>query len=280
MPRHEDEYDARAREPRPRRKNTGLIVILVVVSVLVVVCSGGLIAAVFFSTSRVRDAANRIQSNHNLKQIALGIHNYNDNNNELPGNSYGPDGKPLLSWRVHLLPYVEEERLYRQFNLDEPWDSPNNIRLLSQMPKLYAHPRDRHNVGVSVTYYRGFSSPGAVFEKRARASNPVGPIVGGPAVLLKKDDPFNLSSFKDNPAETLLVVEAGDPVEWTKPDDLDASPGKPFPALGGMGWSGNRFNVALADGSVRTLKPGIPETTLRALVTHSGGEKLPIDWDQ
>jgi len=280
MPRYEDEYDNPSRQPRPRSKNTGLLVTLVVVSVIFVVCGGGLIATVFFSTGRVRDAANRIQSNNNLKQIALGIHNYNDTKNELPNNSFGADGKPLLSWRVHILPYVEESALYQQFKLDEPWDSANNIRLLNQMPKVYAHPRDRHQAGVSVTYYRGFSSPGAVFEKRPRASNPAGPIVDGPAVMLKKEDPFNLSSFKDGISETLLVVEAGDPVEWTKPDDLDASPGRPFPALGGMGWSGNRFNVAFADGSVKALKPGVPETTLRALVTHSGGEKLPPGWDE
>src|SRR5262249_9818585 len=198
--------------------------------------------------------------------------------NELPGNSYGPDGKPLLSWRVHILPYVEEEGPHQKFKLDEPWDSPNNIRLLDNMPKIYAHPRDRYQPGLVTTYYRGFSSPGAVFEKRPGRVL-VGPLLGGGAFDVK-GEPFNLSKFKDNPAETILVVEAGDPVEWTKPDDLDGSPGRPFPALGGMGWSGKRFNVAFADGSVRALKPGIPETTLRALVTHSGGEKLPPGWDE
>src|SRR5439155_26207053 len=105
---------------------------LVIVSLLVVVCGGGLIGGVMLSTNRIRDAADRLNSSNNLKQIALGIHNFNDSANELPGNSYGQDGKPLLSWRVHILPYVEEDLLYQQFKLNEPWDSPNNIRLLNQ----------------------------------------------------------------------------------------------------------------------------------------------------
>jgi hypothetical protein len=273
--RRDDDYD---RHP-PRRKgmSPGLIIgIIAGVCLLlcgVPLCIGMLLPAV----QNVRGAANRMQSANNMKQITLAVHNYNDTLNELPGNSYGPDGKPLLSWRVHILPYIEQENLYRQFKLDEPWDSPNNARLLNQMPKIYSNPNEP--ALTSKTYYRGFSSPGAVFENRP-GTRPVlnkQKMNQAPPGLLQ---PFNLGSIKDFPGETILVIEAGDPVEWTKPDDLDAGPGKPFPSLGGMKLQRNRVQVGMLDGQIKMLRDDLPETTWRALVTHSGGEVIPAGWDQ
>jgi prepilin-type processing-associated H-X9-DG protein len=197
----------------------------------------------------------------------------------LPTNTYSADGTPLLSWRVHILPYLEYDDLHQQFNLNEPWDGPTNRKLLDQLPRIYADPRDQSWPRPNRTFYRGFSSAGAVFERRSIATRTK--LIGGG---LDKPPPgverFDLRSLKDPPAGTILVVEAGDPVEWTKPDDLDAAAGKPFPTLGGMNWRGNRFNVLFADGSVRFLRSDLPETTLRALVTHSGGEPLPANWEK
>jgi Protein of unknown function (DUF1559) len=277
-----DRYDDRGGPP-PRRKSggKGIVLILSVVGLLVLVCGGGLFALVFFAVGSVRDAASRMQSSNNLKQIALAHMNYNDANDELASNTYGPDGKPLLSWRVHILPFIEQNNLHKQFKLDEPWNSPNNIKLLDQMPRVYARPQDRNSPPGRVTYYRGFSSPGAAFEKRPDLAmvKPKGGPIRDPGLILRAER-FNLRSFKDGVSDTILVVEAGDPVEWTKPDDLDASPGKPFPKMGGLQWRSNVFNVVMADGTVRPLKLTTPESTLRALVTHSGGETVPIDLDQ
>jgi hypothetical protein len=216
----------------------------------------------------------RMHSVSSLKQIGLAIHNYNDTFGEMPHNSYSLDGKPLLSWRVHILPYIEEDRLYQQFHLDEPWDSPHNSLLLVRMPVIYARPQDRNGDRGIRTYYRGFSSPGAIFEFRPShvRRDPV-PLVG------QLKDPrtlFGLSDITDGTSNTILVVEAGDSVEWTKPEDLDASPDKPFPKMGGLGWR-NSFQVLLADGSVRSFKLDTPDDKLRAWVTHSGGEKVPLD---
>jgi hypothetical protein len=227
-----------------------------------------------FLNPGVRGAADRISSSNNLKQIGLAVHNYADDWGQLPHNTYAPDGKPLLSWRVHILPYIEQDALYNRFDLDEPWDGPGNIRLLAEMPRIYARPQDRNRLVVQ-TYYRGFSSPGAVFERRPSHRTPrLLPLLG------RFPDPrpgLQLPSLQDGTSETILVVEAGDPVEWTKPDDLDASPGKPFPKMGGMGWR-KVFQAAFADGTVRILKLDTPEATLRALVTYNGGEPLPADW--
>lgn len=215
----------------------------------------------------IRQAANRMNSSSSLKQIGLAIHNYHETYGELPGNTYSPAGKPLLSWRVHILPYIEEDLLYSQFKLDEPWDGPNNIRLLGRMPAMYAHPADRRGNRGYRTFYRGFSSPGAVFERRP-GHNRVQP---DEAYV-----PFKFEDFGDGTSNTILVVEAGDAVEWTRPDDLDASPGKPFPKMGGMGWR-NVFMGLMGDGSVRGFKLNTPEDDLRAWITHSGGEVRPLD---
>jgi Protein of unknown function (DUF1559) len=293
MPRHDDEYedDDRPRSrrserddfdsgPRPRKKGLGIGAIVLIVALIVVLCGGGLIGGLMLSVVRVREAANRMSSSNNMKQVGLAFYNYNSAMDELPDNSYGPDGKPLLSWRVHILPYIEQDNLYKQFKLDEPWDGPNNIRLLSQMPKIYSQPGSAVGPQAGKTYYRGFSNSGAIFEKRLAhkglaPKNPFGDPIVGP----RDDDRLNFSKFKDRLTETFLVVEAGDAVDWTKPDDLDASPGKPFPKLGGLILKSGRFQALLADGSVKTLKLDLPETTLRALVTHGGGESLPPGWD-
>jgi hypothetical protein len=226
-------------------------------------------AYVTVSQNSVRPAVNRIKSSNNLKIIGLGMHNYNDAYGELPHNTYTPDGKPLLSWRVHLLPFVEEEGLYQQFNLDEPWDSPNNIRLLPAKPRLYLEPGDLKGKRGPFTSYRGFSNPGAVFERRP-GDVPRERLYFF-SLRVHPPERFGIASIQDGTSNTIFVVEAGDAVEWTKPDDLDASPGKPFPKMGGFGWRSG-FQAAMGDGSVRTFKPDTPEDKLRALISHSGGE--------
>jgi hypothetical protein len=276
MPRRDDDFedDRGYRDDReddgydrpPRKKGKGLLPVLLIVGGIVVVCGGCLIGGAIYGIFGARDAANRMKSHNNLMQVGLAIHNYNDTTGELPSSTYSPDGKPLLSWRVHLLPYLEQDILYKQFKLDEPWDSPNNMPLVNQMPKIYVLPNVPPVPGK--THYRGFSSRGAVFDRRLIVNQQRPP-----------KEMFGLGNFKDGTANTILVVEAADPVEWTKPDDLDASPGTPFPKMGTF-QKGNKFQAVFGDGTVKLLRSDLPEGTLRALVTHSGGEPLPADWDQ
>jgi hypothetical protein len=88
---------------------------------------GILVALLLPAVQAAREAARRTQSTNNLKQLILGLLNYESANGHFPPHaSYSPDGKPLLSWRVHILPYLEEQALYSQFRLDEPWDSEHN----------------------------------------------------------------------------------------------------------------------------------------------------------
>jgi uncharacterized protein (TIGR03067 family) len=115
----------------------------------------------------IKENAARMVSSNNLKQIALAMHVYADVHKRLPAaNIYGKNGKPLLSWRVAILPWIEQEHLYKQFKLDEPWDSPHNLKLLDQMPKLYApvgaaakKVKDKHS-----TFYQVFTGPKTLFD--------------------------------------------------------------------------------------------------------------------
>ena len=111
-----------------------------------------------------REAARRAQCTNNLKLMGLALHNYHDVNNAFPAASItGKDGKPLLSWRVAILPFIEQQELYNEFHLNEPWDSPHNKPLIAKMPKVYACP-SRSRVEPGTTTYKVFVGGGALFD--------------------------------------------------------------------------------------------------------------------
>jgi prepilin-type processing-associated H-X9-DG protein len=208
------------------------------------------------AVQKVREAAARAKDQNNLKQIALAMHNYHSVNNTFPPHAiYSKDGKPLLSWRVAILPYIEQDNLYRQFKLDEPWDSPNNKRLIAQMPQIYLVPNSRPTKEPGMTFYQVFVGKDAGFERREKGTS--------------------LPDVTDGTSNTILVAEGADPVIWTKPDDLTFDAAKPLPKLGGHYPGG--FNVAFMDGSVRFLRQTIDPQTLRALITRNGGEVVNGD---
>ena len=117
------------------RKQSGftLIELLVVIAIIAV-----LIALLLPAVQQAREAARRSQCLNNLKQLGLALHNYHDTFNAFPARAnYDESGNSLLSWRVHLLPYLEQNELYEQFHLDEPWDSEHNLTLVQMMPEVY-----------------------------------------------------------------------------------------------------------------------------------------------
>lgn len=215
----------------------------------------------------LRNNTNWTRSSGNMKQILLAYHMYHDSNaNSVVGNSYTADGTPLLSWRVHLLPHLGQQGLYQQFKLDEPWDGPNNKRLVSQMPEVFISPW-RQRPGASTTHYRGFSHPGAVlarFPPKFGQTDTVRPL--GPAIF----------SFVDQRSDTIFIVDADDPVEWTKPEDLDGSDGKPLPFWSEADAKTKVLNVITLDGFTHTVTRAGNEVLLRRAFTHSGRE--PFQW--
>ena len=209
-------------------------------------------------TEKVKMSTGRQVSQNNLKQIALAMHSYHDAYRGFPPAALmSKDKKPLLSWRVAILPLIEQSQLYRQFKLDEPWDSEHNKKLIPLMPSIYADPRGK-NKEPGMTHYQVFVGPGTVFEPMNR-----GPLAN---VRIPNDIP-------DGTSNTILAVEAGKPVIWTKPDDLPFDPQKALPPLGGLFPDG--FHAALCDGSVRFIRRTVPASTLRLLIIRNDGNPIP-----
>jgi hypothetical protein len=260
MSRDDLNHDA---QPRPKKKRSAGFV-LGILAVVFVFCCGPIGVGGYCVWDRVvTPARQEVTTAHNLQQIGLAMHNYHDRNYVLPNNTYDAKGQPLLSWRVHILPFLgpEEQALYKQFKLDEPWEGPTNKLLIARMPKVYDSGRTGSAEGF--TTYRGFSHEGAIFETSPRPEFPIKiPII----------------AIVDGPANTIMVVDAGESVEWTRPLDIDWSPGKPRPALGGPGRT--HCMVLMCDASVRPLRKDVADQTLRDLIGRRDGNVIPAGWDQ
>ncbi len=207
-------------------------------------------------------AAQRARSVNNLKQIALALHNFHSTNNHFPADIRGKDGKQLLSWRVQLLPFLEQQELFNALQREEPWDSPHNKALLERMPAVFAVPNSRGEPGM--TFYRGFKGTGTVFDP-------------------KVPEGVGLQQITDGTSNTIAVVEAKEAVPWTKPDSdlpFDQNPklermGALLTELGGHFAGG--FNAAFCDGSVRFIRENVNPRVLRSLCTRNGGEVISSD---
>ncbi len=266
QPRRRSRVDDDVRRPKPK---SNVVLILGIVGGILLLCCGGGGVAIYFISQKVSTTTEQVVSSNNLKEMGLGIANYEAANGGFPTNSYSPDGKPLLSWRVHLLPHTGHAPLYQRFNLKEPWDGPTNKKLLDEMPLMYATAKERGGGRRSNrTYYRGFSNPGTFF------GPPTGVAPGWINPAAQRDVPVGhrVANITDGTANTIAVVEAGDPIEWTKPDDLDASPGRPFPAIGGPFPKSETANVLMVNGEVRALRKLDLEAIWRPMSTIAGGE--------
>jgi hypothetical protein len=199
----------------------------------------------------------RIETVQNLKDIAIAMHAFHDVHGYFPPPAiYGKDGKPILSWRVAVLPQLNETDLYKEFHLDEPWDGPHNKTLLAKMPKVY---RISGAGDATSTFYQVLVGKSTVFEirKAANGSAPQG---------------IRMGDIYDGSNTTLLVVEAGASVPWTKPEDLPFPESGKLPSLGGV--FKDAIHAAFADATVKCLPRNTPEDILRALVTCNGSESI------
>jgi len=193
----------------------------------------------------------RTKSANNLSQLAKAMHLFHDSHKAFPYAKSGPPAKKgQLSWRVAILPELGQLGLYRKFNLEEPWDSPHNKRVLDEegMPGVFASPSG--NPGEeNKTYYQ---------------------IITGPRTAWPNDDtrPRLPGSYPNGTSNTFLIVEAETPVYWTQPEDLTFD-GTNVPPLGGI-FAGD-FHAAMADASVRFIIRGeVPDEAIRASITASG----------
>ncbi len=203
------------------------------------------------AVQRVRMAANRLKTSNNLKQLALAMYQYQDKHGHLPPAVItSPDGRPLYSWRVELLPFLEQDALYQEFKKDEPWDGPHNRKLLAKMPPVFALE------GVpakepGTTFFQLFVGPGTPFGD--------------------KKPPRLPASFPAGTSNTVLIVTAAEAVPWTKPADLVYDPKGPLPKLGRQLSAGTP--VVYADGSARFLGPTMSEKEIRAQIAPTAPPK-------
>ncbi len=203
--------------------------------------------------------ARQARAMNNLRQIGLSMHNYHDAMRGLPPSAtVGSDGKPLLSWRVHVLPYLGHQALYQQFHLDEPWNSEHNRKLIMRMPEVFKAPGSQSGPGK--TNYLGNASEKGILRQ-----------ADGP----DKKTAYGFQDITDGTSNTIMAVEASDEfaVIWTKPDDFKPDPAKPRAGL--IGIRGNQFFVLMCDGSVRALSQTMDVEVFKALLTRNGGELVP-----
>jgi len=207
---------------------------------------------------QAREAARRSQCTNNFKQIGIAMHNYLTAHGTFPAAyTKSPDGKPLLSWRVHILPFLEQKSLYDEFHKDEPWDSEHNKTLIARMPAVYHCPSgSRTPAKEGKTTYLTPRGPGTVF-----------PGTEG----------VKIQDIEDGTSNTIITVDASDAaaVIWTKPDDWEVADESKIQSLFGHHPKGTNFGFA--DGWVIFLKETITPKLLRELTTRKGGEIINRD---
>lgn len=197
-----------------------------------------------------RLTADRARSFNNLKQLMIALHNYHETYGTFPHDIRSKDNKPLLSWRVAILPYIDQTDLYRRFKLDEPWDSEHNKKLIPLLPKVLRSPRQAAVLAERTTY--------------------LAPL--GPGFMWDEPKGLKFVDILDGSSNTIALVEVDDEhgVIWTKPEDFRVDAKDPTKGL--LGHYGTGFAFAMADGSAHFFPKSMPALELWAFFTRAGGE--------
>jgi len=201
-----------------------------------------------------RNAVARTGTGSKLRQVYDALELYaNDNNGKYPPPyTKSAQGAPLLSWRVLILPYIEQQNLFNKFNQNEPWDGPTNKPLLSYMPKMYL---SSGNSEVNIAFKTTFLAP----VSKETVFSPAGGVMK--------------NAISDGLSNTILVADVDDDfaMEWTRPVDLNVNAQNP--ALGLTNSNPAGFMALFCDGSVK-VAPNRPLPNVWAMFTIGGGEQV------
>ena len=221
---------------------------------------GVLVALLLPAVQAAREAARRASASNGMKQLLLGLLVHEQAQRSFPAHaSYSDDGQPLLSWRVHILPYLAEQSLYDQFRLDEPWDSEHNKALIPKMPAILLDPSSGLTPAEGRTHFLGVQGEGMLFDGSAAGRK--------------------IRDIRDGTAKTLALVQVNDEraAIWTQPDDWQLDAGDRIEDLGGL--HPGIFLVGFCDGRVEVMSSQIDPTMLQALLTIAGGEVANLNDD-
>ena len=243
-------------------------------------------ALILPALQQARAAAALDRSRHNLKQIGLAFHNYHNKHGFFPPGVIEENGVKR-SWRVEILPFLEQKDLYEQYHKDEPWDSEHNKKIIAKIPDVFRDPSDDSKPNSS-SYFMLTSKHAVTNTPRAGIVAPgggFGAFMPLENATLFTDEPVDIKAgekgpkimdFFDGTSNTILVVEASRNVPWTKPEDIPVDPEKIAELLkedlGGNHDGG--FLTLLADGSVHFIPKSITPAKLKKLITPTGGEVI------
>lgn len=203
-----------------------------------------------------------------MRNILIAMHNYHADFGKLPEDYRDKNGKPLLSWRVALLPYLEQDHLWKGFRTDEPWDSPHNKKLLERMPSVYRRPE-----ADAPLFAPAKAAPGS----HAWNTPYLAPALPGSAFAEAKPLTLGKLTQGDGTSNTVALVEVNDEqaATWTKPEDW-----KPTETAGAkelFAWPDGRVNLAFFDASVRRAKPTMPFKILKQLIGWNDGMNEDVE---
>ncbi len=240
--------------PTPKaspKRRPRLIELLVVVGIL-----GLLVALLLPATRSSRGAARRLQCLSNLRQISLALHGYESKYGALPpSRTVDASGRPLHSWRTLILPFLDQDELYRSIDLAKPWNDEANARAYATIPSVFRCPASLSNPN-STTYLA----------------------VVGPNACFLPDRPRPLAEITNDHASTLMLIEAGpeSAVHWMEPRDADEAlvlgigPNSTLDHNGGI-------NSVFVDGSSEFLSASMPDVELRKMIAISGREPKTVE---
>ena len=213
------------------------------------------------------DRQDRRISSNNLKQIGLAMHNSHDTNGDVStGVARGPNdfnGRPVreselsnkLSWRVEMLPFLEQSNIHRMLDLSERWDSGRNRPVADVVVSQYADTDARTDPD---TRWRTFYGPGAPFDPT-------------------RPGRLTLTGITDGTSNTIFVAEAGDKVTWTRFNEIRFDENSP-PMPSDFGRPGqSTFQVLMFDGSVRSLRKSTNPQSFKYAVMHRDGMPYSLD---
>ncbi|MCH7729159.1 MAG: DUF1559 domain-containing protein [Planctomycetes bacterium] len=217
-----------------------------------------LLVALVNSVRTARRAAITSESKSPLNQLQVALLTYHDVHGHFPQAFIADeDGTRMHSWRVLILPYIEESALFDAYDFTEPWNGPNNSKLANQMPSIFGSPSE---------------------DKSKTFTNIVA--ITGPGTAFPGSKSTSLKDFVDGADNTILLTEiTNSNVPWLQPRDIDTRE-SPFTAndpeilsMSSVPW--RRPYIVFAD-SILTyaVQDNIPPEALRALTTIAGRESI------